>query len=73
MLFKRVLVISILAFPSLIVSKTCTDFNANNEIIGHHTAWFHCQAKDGKPGTVNSCNCNDPLSIDCRKACKKIL
>ncbi|MBY0109939.1 MAG: hypothetical protein K2X90_02395 [Candidatus Babeliaceae bacterium] len=62
----------LVASSGLLQAKTCTDFDRNNNIIGSHTAWVHCQASDGKQGTVNSCNCDAPQSIECRTACKKL-
>lgn len=56
-----------------ISARYCTDFDKDNNVIGHHEVLAHCTADGGVSGTVNSCHCGATLPSEaCRRACAKL-
>ena len=57
-----------------IYAKYCWDFDKDYEYIGTHKVNFSCSNKDENADskTKFSCDCMNPFSQDCKKACETI-
>ena len=74
MIMKNMIYLFVALFVvTTINARSCTDFDSNNKVIGHHEALVHCTAEAGVSGTVNSCHCGATFPSEaCRKACATI-